>query len=171
MAFKPADLKSDAAISRGISSLVKRNANLRTDLHILLNAIAARWIETGDVRTPVKLVNELLAADLKGLHTNAFKAWIEEFFGFIYVTEGEQKDTFVSGKLKAADLRVQDMRNTRWYEFKPEPAYQPVDPAKALAQMIRRFENDRKKAGDATQVTPEMIEALKALKFEPAQAQ
>lgn len=161
-----------AGITKGIESLVKRNGTLRTDVHLILNAIAGRWIETGDVRVAVKHVNALVSADLKGLRVNSMKAWIEQHMGFVWVTAGENKNTFVAGKIKAAGLDAKAMADNRWYDALPPEEYKPInDPVKLFKGLVAKFEADRTKAGEQSKVTVEMLEAMKALDLSAMVAQ
>lgn len=155
----------EAALTAAIDSLHRRAGTLQMDIHKILVCIALRWERTGDVRPVVAHVNRLLAKDqMQGVRKNAIRAWVETFLHLTFAEDGDSKGQFIAGKAKAKDLDVKKLTNTRWFEFKPEPDYKPLDPMAALTGMIRKFETDRAKMGEESKVDPAMIEALKALK-------
>lgn len=152
----------DAAIDRAIAGIHKKSATLQLDIHKVLVAIAKRWESTGDVRPAVKHVNTLLAkGQLGGMRTNAIKAWVQEFFGFIVVEEGEAKGSFVFGKLKAGALDLVAIVENKWWEFKPEAEYKPMDFDKMLMALLSKAEKRTETATEQDKVDPALIAAVK----------
>ena len=110
-----------------IAKLHKRIDSNQMDIQRVLVAILSRWEETGDIRPAVKHVNLMIDGLPSGVRSNAIRAWVETFTGFVYATDGENKGKFVAGKLKAAGLNIKEATAQRWWEFKPEPTYKPMD--------------------------------------------
>lgn len=148
--------------TKEIEAIVKAGESVQLRVHKLLNTMAANWIKSGDVRPVVTGVNLLLEKFPRGLRSNAIKAWVEHFFGFIMNAETKQ---FVAGKRKAISLDLHAIKNIRWWEFKPEPEYQPItDFNKLLSGLIAKAEKDVKELGEKSVVDPELLAALKAVK-------
>lgn len=155
-------VNDEAAITAAIEALHKRSDTLQMDVHKLLVAIAVRWAQTGDVRPAVQHVNKLLEkGKFGGMRANAIKAWVETFFGFKYVTEGERKDSFIAGAVKGADLRLKEIGNTRWWEFKPEAPYKPLDFDKMLLALLKKAEDRSKDAKPEDDIDTGLLEAIR----------
>ena len=147
--------------TKEIDLIAKQSETLQLRIHKLLNTMAEDWIKSGDVRPVVVGVNYLMLKLGKGMRHNAIKLWVECHYGFLI---NDLTKEFVSGKLKAKDLDLNNIRNNRWWEFSAEPEYKAIeDPAKMIAQVIAKFEKDRAALGKDSKVTPEQIMALKAL--------
>ena len=141
-----------------IASIKRRGETVQMDIHRFLCAILERWTITGDVRPMVKYVNLLLAELPKGVRSNAIKAWVEVHMGLIWAVDGENKNTFVAGKRKAKDVQLKDAQNERWFEFKAEPDYKPMDFDKMFAALMSRAAKADPEKGDA--VDKGLLEAL-----------
>lgn len=152
---------SEDAITNAITGIHRRSNTLQMDVHLVLCAIAKRWNQTGDIRPAIKHVNHLLQnGQLGGVRTNAIKAWVQEFFGFQLVEAGEAKGTFCKGTIKAPDLAA--IADNRWWEFKPEPEYKPMDFDKMLMALLDKGEKRAATATAEDKVDPALIAAIKA---------
>lgn len=164
---KLADVNDEAGITAAIKSLHTRGDTLQLDIHRLLVAICTRWAASGDMRPVAGHINLLLAKDkLGGVRKNAIREWVEKFMGLKLVEEGENKGNFYVPKSLAngKHMNIKELANNRWWEFKPEAEYKPIDdPRKLIAGLIAKMEKDVGKMGDESKVTPEMILGLKAL--------
>ncbi|WFG40853.1 hypothetical protein ParaKuw1_00020 [Paracoccus phage ParKuw1] len=163
---KLASVNDEASIANAIKSLHTRGDSLQLDIHRLLVAICTRWAASGDVRPVAGHINMLLAKDkLGGVRKNAIRAWVETYMGLKLVEEGENKGNFYAPKAIAngQHLDMKALTNNRWWEFKPEAEYKPIDdPRKLIAGLVAKMEKDVAQMGEASKVTPEMIAALKA---------
>ena len=156
-------LSTDAKIAKAIKAVHDSGETLQLQIHKVLVAIATRWAKTGDIRQPVLHINALLHSDkLKGMRKNAMRVWVEKHLGFVF---NEETKAFVAGRKTAKELNIKDIGNAHWWMETPEPEYTPVQPEQAMARLIAMFEKDRKKLGDASAVSPGMIEALKGMKI------
>lgn len=155
-----AKLVSDADFTKDAASIAKRGETVQNDIHRHLYAIAFRWNETGDIRPAVKRVNALIAAMPKGLRLNAIREWVEVMFGFEYVTgTKEQPEHFKAGSIKGSDLPLDTIANKRWYEFKPEAAYKPINFGDDLAKLLKRA-GDRANSTKGDNVDKRLLDAV-----------
>lgn len=129
----------EAAITSAIKSLHKRSNSLQLDIHKVLVVIASRWQASGDIRPAVKHVNYLLQkGEFGAIRTNAIKAWVQEFFKFEVETEGDNAGQFKAGPLKHTGLEMKALMNHRWWEFKPEAPYKPMDFDKLFESLLNK---------------------------------
>lgn len=166
---KLASVKDEAGITAAIKALHTRGESLQLDIHRLLVAICTRWAASGDMRPVAGHINMLLdKAKMGGVRKNAIREWVEIFMGLKLVEEGENKNSFYVPKALAngQHLNLKELANNRWWEFRPEADYQPIDPSKLIKRLIAKMEKDIDKMGDESKVTPEMIAGLKALNQE-----
>lgn len=163
---KLATVNDDASIANAIKSLHTRSDSLQLDIHRLLVAICTRWASSGDVRPVAGHINMLLAKDkLGGIRKNAIRAWVETYMHLRLVEDGDNKGNFYAPKgiSSGKHLDIKALTNNRWWEFKPEAEYRPIDdPYKLIAGLVAKMEKDRVHMGEASKVSVEMIEALKA---------
>lgn len=164
---KLASVNDEAGITAAIKSLHTRGDSLQLDIHRLLVAICTRWATSGDVRPVSGHINLLLSKDkLGGVRKNAIRAWVETYMHLKLVEEGENKGMFYAPKgiSNGKHLDMKALTNNRWWEFKPEAEYKPIDdPRKLIAQLVSKMEKDVGHMGEASKVTPEMLAGLKAL--------
>lgn len=157
----------DKGIAAAIAKVHQQADSWQLNVHKLLWAIANRWQETGDIRPAVGHVNSLLdKGAMLGARKNAIRSWVEKFFGFVYVTEGEAKDSFIAGKTKAKDLDMDSIRNVRWWEFKPEPAHKPLDFEADLMKLLDKAEKRAALHKDGDNIDLRLLNALKATRSE-----
>lgn len=151
---------TDADFEAAIEVLGKRTDTLQLDIHRFLIAVANRWHETGDVRPAVKFTNLLLARlDKSGVRRNAIMSWVEECFGFVF--NGETKE-FVSGKVKGKHLDVETLRNVRWWEFKPEPEFKPVNAQEEFLKIYVKLAKRAEKGNEEDVIDPLLMQHVKA---------
>lgn len=155
-----ARLETDEAFVAALKNIQTRSNSLQLDVHLFLVSLAARWQKTGDIRPVVKFTNELVGAMGGGMRSNAVKAWVEAFFGFVW---NETEGAFVAGTLKASGLDLEKIRNNRWWEFKPEPAYKPMDFRAQIISLVKNAEKRLSKPNDADQIDAEDVRLVKAL--------
>lgn len=136
-------LATDEAIAAAIGSLHNRAESMQLDVHKVLVAICAKWNATKDKRGVAEHINLLLSKDkLGGLRTNAIREWVETFMGLMVIADGDDKGKFMvpADKKAGQHLQMDVLVNKRWWEFKPEAPYQPLDFDKqwdALAKKAR----------------------------------
>lgn len=165
---------------KAVKSINSRGETLQLDIQKYMTAVALRWQATGDVRPAVLRINALInkEARFKGLRWNAVLTYVEIAFGFKFVTEGDAKDTFIAGKLKAKDLDM-DMFKVQanfWWNFVPEPEFVPLDLNALLAvalkkaekaatdkTLIKTGEHAGKTKAEVNGIDPAQLEALRAL--------
>lgn len=155
-------VNDEASITKAIQSLHKRGETLQLDIHRVLVAVAVRWASSGDCRPVAGHINLLLTKDkLGGVRKNAIREWVETFMQLALNGEGE---FYVPANLKAGKhLNVKDLGNNRWWEFKVEAEYKPIQDAhKLVAQLVAKLEKDRATLGESSEVDPALIAALKA---------
>jgi len=155
---------NDAQITAGIASIHKRGAKLALDIHLVLNAIAVRWAQTGDCRVPITQINHLLEdGTLTGVRKNAIKAWVEGKLGLRYVEDGDTAGSLYAprGMKSGKHLDLKDCGNTKWDHYTPEKAYKPIDDPVALVQnLIKKLSNDQTKLGEKSKVSAAMVSAM-----------
>jgi hypothetical protein len=160
-------VNSEQDITTAINSLHTRGASLQLDIHKTLVAIATRWSTSGDVRPVAKHINHLLTKDqLGGMRKNSIKAWVQTFMGLAVVEEGDNKGMMYAPKdiRDGKHIDVKAVTNNRWWEFKVEADYVPIDdPRKLIENLIKKLEKDRAKAGLSSVVEVEMINDLKGM--------
>jgi hypothetical protein len=155
-------LVSDADFSKDAASIAKRGESVQMDIHRHLYAIAFRWKETGDIRPAVKRVNALIDAMPKGLRLNAIREWVEVMFGFVYVEKSKDvPEHFTAGPIKGADLPMDTIMQKRWYEFKAEAAYKPINFGESLSKLLKQA-GQRVNSAKGDNVDAEMLAAVKA---------
>lgn len=152
---------SDDQFIAAIESIQRRGESVQLDIHLFLVAVASRWASTGDVRPAVKMVNSLIDALPQGVRSNAIKAWVETHLGFAW----DQSNLFQAGTLKHSDLSIKKLASIRWWEFKPEPAYKPMDFTAAVLTLIKRAD-DRLPKNDPRDAID--TDTLRAVKFAAA---
>ena len=145
-----------ANIKAAIDSIERRGKKMDRDIQVAALSAMQHHVEHGDVT----LINRLVASMPKGMRVNALRAFIETFGAVRYDAESK-----LFMHVKGGTFRIDDAMAVLWNEFKPEAAYQPItDPFKRFDQLVSQFERDMKEMGDASKVTPDMIEALKSAK-------
>lgn len=153
---------NEAEITKAIQSIHKRGGALQLDIHHVLVAVAVRWATSGDMRPVAAHINLLLTKDqIGGVRKNAIRAWVETHMQ-LAISE-ETKEFYVPTPLKSGNhLKLKDLANSRWWEFKPEPEYQPINDAhKLVSQLVAKLQKDRDTLGDKSEVPAELIAALK----------
>jgi hypothetical protein len=86
--------------------------------------------------------------------------------GLAVVEEGDNKGMMYAPKdiRDGKHIDVKAVTNTRWWEFKVEADYVPIDdPRKLIENLIKKLEKDRAKAGLSSVVEVEMINDLKGM--------
>lgn len=168
-------MKNDDAtlFEKAVDSIQRRGDQVQLDIHVYLVAVATHWATSGDIRPAVKRVNALIAALPGGMRSNAIKAWVEAFMGFV-VYEGEDKEHgfFAAGKRKGKDLEIKKLANARWWEFKPEPEYKGMDLAATVNLAIKKAtQRIEKGVKPADNIDPVLLTALKRTVANPVAAQ
>ncbi|SFD69683.1 hypothetical protein SAMN04488523_102107 [Sulfitobacter brevis] len=148
---------SDDQFLAAIDSIQRRGHAVQLDIHLFLVAVASRWASTGDVRPAVGMVNKLIEALPHGVRSNAIKAWVETHLGFVWT----QTDLFQAGTTRHADLSIKTLANVRWWEFKPEPAYKPMDFAAALLSLTTRADDRLQKPDPRDVIDAQLLRIVK----------
>jgi hypothetical protein len=155
-------LTDDKSFAADAASIAKRGEAVQMDIHRHLYAIAFRWNETGDIRPAVKRVNDLLTVLPKGLRLNAIREWVEVMFGFEYVEKSKDApEHFKAGAIKGADLPMDTILHKRWYEFKAEAAYKPINFGESLQKLLKQA-GQRVNSAKGDEVDAEMLAAVQA---------
>lgn len=165
---KLALVNSDDAIDAAILSVQKRGDSVQMDIHRILYALTERWHTTGDVRPAVRHVNMLIDNMPKGIRCNAIRSWVEVHMGMIFAEEGENKGKFVAGKRKAKELDLKGAMNERWFEFKAEAPYKPMNFEQMFATLMTKAAKADPAKGD--EVDKGLVEALAKAKHEYMQS-
>lgn len=148
---------SDDQFLAAIASIQRRGETVQLDIHLFLVAVASRWASTGDIRPAIKMVNKLVDALPQGIRSNAIKAWIETHLGFKW----DQAGMFTPGDLKHADLSIKKLANIRWWEFKPEPDYKPMDFTASLLTLIKKADERVRKNDPRDAINSDTLRAVK----------
>lgn len=148
---------SDDQFLAAIASIQRRGESVQLDIHLFLVAVATRWASTGDVRPAIKMVNKLIDALPSGIRSNAIKAWIETYLGFKW----DQAGMFTPGDMKHADLSIKKLANIRWWEFKPEPEYKPMDFTAAVLTLIKKADDRVRKNDPRDAINGDILRAVK----------
>lgn len=148
---------NDDQFLAAIVSIKRRGETVQLDIHLFLMAVASRWATTGDVRPAVKMVNKLIDALPHGIRSNAIKAWVETHLGF----EWDQSDLFKPGTLKHSDLSIKKLANIRWWEFKPEPDYKPMDFTAAVLTLVKKADDRVRKHDPRDAIDSDTLRAVK----------
>lgn len=153
-------LTNDDTFAKDVARIAKAGEKVQNDIHRHLYAIAFRWNETGDIRPAVKRVNALIGALPKGLRLNAIREWVEVMFGFEYVEKAKDvPEHFAAGKIKGSDLPMDTILHKRWYEFKQEAAYKPINFGESLSKLLKQA-GQRVNSAKGDDVDAEMLEAV-----------
>ena len=149
---------SDDQFLAAIESIQRRGNSVQLDIHLFLVAVASRWANTGDVRPAVTMVNNLIEALPHGVRSNAIKGWVEAHLGFVW----DQTDLFKAGTLKHADLSIKKLANIRWWEFKPEAEYKPMNFTEAVLSLIKRADDRLQKRDPRDMIDASAVQAVKS---------
>lgn len=166
--FNKLHLSNDpAAFDAAIATIKKRGETLQLDIHRYLVAVCAVWQQSGDVRPAVKRVNDLLAAMPGGVRANAIRAWVEAKMGMVWSDAvGDAPAGFSAPADKQARsgkaLDLDALKNVRWWEFKPEAPYKPLDLAAKLATLVKIAETRAGKATPEDNIDGELLSSLKS---------
>ncbi|SFE36213.1 hypothetical protein SAMN04488523_106280 [Sulfitobacter brevis] len=87
----------------------------------------------------------------------AIKAWVEAHLGFVWT----QTDLFQAGTTRHADLSIKTLANVRWWEFKPEPEYKPMDFAAALLSLTKRADDRLQKPDPRDVIDAQLLRIVK----------
>lgn len=148
---------SDDQFLAAIASIQRRGETVQLDIHLFLVAVASRWAGTGDVRPAVKMINKLVDALPQGIRSNAIKAWVETHLGF----QWDQSGMFKPGDLKHSDLAIKKLANVRWWEFKPEPDYKPMDFTASVLTLIKKADDRVRKNDPRDAINSDILRAVK----------
>lgn len=162
MAKQVFKITTDAnAIGKYIASIGTRSAALKADIHITAISAGLHMLLTGDATLCSKL-NEAMG---EGWHRNALKAWFEVYYPVRWAGE----DQIVDGKAKSVKQFKKDhvrfdmfkaeydedetafikaRRDDPFWEFKPEPEFQPISVMGLIQAAIKRVETQAKKHAD-----------------------
>lgn len=120
------------AIEKAIKSIANRGKRLDTDIHIAACSIAVHVEKHGDVT----LVNRLIDAMPDGSRVNALRQWFDTFTKCQYDMETK---VFVYAKKRKTKLEGDDGGKANpWTNFKPEPAYKPMDLIALVKKLVDR---------------------------------
>lgn len=150
-------------ITAAISEVHSRASTVQMDIHRILNAVAKQWHACGDVRPAVDHVNSLLNDMPAGVRSNGVRKWVEVFFGFIVVAEGDTKGQFVSGKMKHTDLLMEKVQGVTWWTFAPEPPYKPLDFAAEFERLVKKATDRADKTTTGDVIPKELLAGCKTL--------
>jgi hypothetical protein len=126
-------IKDAGKLSSKISAFGKRLGTMQDELHMLACSAVLHLINTND---PV-YINRLTDVLTGAVRVNALKSWFEEFAP---VTYNKEKKVFTLNKKRtegATDKLHAGMVKPFW-EFKPEPAYKPLDLVAEIQALIRK---------------------------------
>jgi len=139
-------IKTDEKIIETIASIAKRGGSLQKDIHRAACSILNRWCVTEDVSTATKHMNMLLDALPVMVRSNAFKDWGVHMAGLVW----SEDDTFAyhAKRTKITVEQVQAAKAKPFWEFKPEPKYQPTDADAMFLSLIESLERKAKKGVD-----------------------
>lgn len=165
---KLALVNSDDAIDAAILSVHRRTDTVQMDIHRILYALAERWVSTGDIRPAVRHVNMLIDNMPKGIRSNAIRSWVEVHMGMIFAEEGDNKGKFVAGKRKPKDVDLKAAMNERWFEFKPEAPYKPINFETMFDTLMKKAAKADPSKGD--EVDTGLVQALAKAKHEYMQS-
>jgi hypothetical protein len=138
----------DANIDKTIKSIGSRGQKWIYDVHQCALSILYHMDslgKDGQVTNDYTKSNDLIAAMPKGIKTNALIDWFVAF-GRLDYDEDEKK--IVYNKDKVTDLEGGSVKP--WSEFRPEPAYRPVDLNADLLKLVKNHGMRLKRQKDET---------------------
>jgi len=153
-------LTGDAAIDAAIASVGRRSNSVQLDVHYILVATAADWAACGDVRPVVKHVNALMTELGAGMRKNAVVQYAQALFGFVLHAEDK---TMTDGKLKAKDLDMALIANTKWFDFREPPVPQPFDLNALLNNLVGKATTRAAKSKKGDKIDPILLAKLVAI--------
>lgn len=129
-------INSVSGINALADSIHAEGTKLDSMIHIALASATVNAHVSGDYTT----INRLIAKLTSGIRTNAARAFIEHYAP---VTFDKKAKEFIFNKHKRNEAFMdselcQEMCDTVWTKFKPEPEYKPLDMAKAVEQLLKR---------------------------------
>jgi hypothetical protein len=139
-------------------------------------AVCAAWSDTGDSRPVATRINTLIDDMPKGIRCNAMREWVERYMKLTFCTDGDNEGSFIvdpeKGKAqnKGAELDMSALTKTRWFEMKPEKAYQPLDLAADLQKLLKAHNARSKVATVEDNIPSELLQALNTVVADNATA-
>lgn len=150
-----------------VENITTRRKALQLDIQKYIVAVAHRWQETGDGRPAVERINMLINKQVtgEGLRRNALLDYIVANLGLTFVTEGDNKNTFILAKAKPTAFVLADLvkQENHWYNAIPEKEYVPMDLNIMLKVMLTKATKRADTAKAEDNVPKSRIEALAAL--------
>lgn len=131
--------------NKTIAAQIKSIARVGPRLDALIHATATSIIMRAEAHGDCSQAQQLLDAMPKSGRALALKAWFETFSPIVFV---EGKDGVKKAKLqkgaKAKPFMTDDAKATPFWELNPEKAIQPFDFDKAIASIMKRYEDAQK---------------------------
>jgi hypothetical protein len=147
-------IKAVAAQDRLFATISNNLRSVEKDMHTAACSVLWHVGQHKDIRQVDKLIAALEGADGGAVRINALRAWFETFGPISFA---DNKTTFV--KNKATQLGI--AQETPFWQFKPEPAYKPVDTLVMLDSMVKKLTTDQDKAGADHSALLRDLQALK----------
>lgn len=120
-------------IDDAVKAFHKRGQSLQSEAHRIACSVLKHVGEHGDIRVVAKFLQAMPELS----RVNALRAWFEAFGPVTF--QGNAPVYVKGGKTKLGEAMAEP-----FWKFKLEPAYQPIDPVKALESLIKRFKTDMK---------------------------
>lgn len=114
-------LVTDEQITLAIGEVKAETETVQFRIHQIIVAIGCQWAVSGDVRPAVKFMNLLVDTLGAGVRKNAIVQFSTspKLFGFLL---HDTSKVLIAGKIKAADLDMKAIANTKWFDFREPPA-------------------------------------------------
>lgn len=153
-------IKGEDAIAKALKSIHTRGQSLQKDVHVAACSILAHIEDNRDVRVVEKFMGMLVNALPQSYRINAMRDWLVEFGPVAF---DNNKPVFV--KDKATNL-AGAMAMPFW-QLSPEKPYQPLETAKAIDALIKKFQKDQDETGKDHSATIAALELAKAPAAQP----
>jgi len=158
-----ATLTGEKAITEATDKVAGDTSTAQLNIHYILVAIAADWASDGDIRTVVKQTNYLLTELADGIRKNAIVQWCTSTKLLGLVWNDETKELVASG-MKAKNLDLRLIGNTRWWEFKEPPVPQPYDLGAEFTKLVAKASTRNAKSKKGDKIDPILLAQLSEIK-------
>lgn len=152
-------LNTNEDIARAIDMVAVESDTLQLRIHQIIVAMACKWAADGDVRDPVKHMNDLIEKVGKGVRKNALIefATSAKLFGFLVHADSK---ALVAGKMQGSGLNIKLIIDTKWYDFKEPPLVKDWNLLDGLKKVVATGNAKTAKARKGDVIDPKLLADL-----------
>ncbi len=131
------------ALLAAFKSINTRGKKLDDDIWVAAVSAMAHHAKHGDVT----IINQLVEAMPKGSRVNALRDFI-----LAHGKVGFDEDNQIFTHDKTGTFDLEGAQEKSWTEYKPDPAYKPVDALALVKALAKKISADRKEGDKVTDV-------------------